>query len=480
VLRVPLILLAVLTASRVWFGLTVPPNMDEAYYFGWGEHLQLSYIDHAPMVGWLSGAARALFGSTLFSAHIMPFLSFGLVVLALFIHFGGRDRANWPLLLWALVIWLATPVFHALSILTYPDHALIGFSALALVFFARFVEAEPRAARGDLYLGALFLGLAGLSKYSAVLLGLGLLITLVSSKRLRSQFADPHLYLAAALSLCLMSPVLIWNVMNGFPTLNLHGVERFESHDRGFALAGLVRLFAQSLIYLSPLGLGLGLWAVARGAKASATGRLMLSVTIVGMLPFVLLSLWVPAAEQVAPHWLTIGFLPLMLALPGALGRGWRRGLHLGYGLVVIAVLNLYYVTAPALTLALGLSDREAVVTFGQDQLARAARDAAATTGATLFAVPTYQEASKLAFQLGSSRDVVTLDPRMDQYDFWQRPDAIGEDAIIIVQPGNGEKFIAPAFQSTEPLGEITTTRGGQTLAVFRLILGHGFKGVAR
>lgn len=47
---------------KIVYGVVVPPNGDEAYYWLWGGHLQLSYYDHAPMVGWTSAVGRLLLG----------------------------------------------------------------------------------------------------------------------------------------------------------------------------------------------------------------------------------------------------------------------------------------------------------------------------------------------------------------------------------------------------------------------------------
>ena len=474
---VPLLLLAVLVGARVWFGLSVPPNIDEAYYFGWGEHLQLSYLDHAPLSGWLSALGRP-FGTLPVAVHLAPFVSFGLVAFAISL-LERRRGADGVAVLWALVIWLSTPLFHALSILNYPDHILIGTGALAIVFFHFWIEdARPR----DLFAAAFFLGLAGLSKYPAVLIGLALVLSLAMRRELRPRFRDPRLYLAGALTLLLVSPVLIWNLTHGLASVAFHGGERFGTAGSGLTVSGLIRLFGQMLVYLSPFGLIFGLMAVWRGRR-SASGTFLVSLLFLGTLPFLALSLWAPAEGQVQPHWLVTGLLPLMLLLPDALtapSRRLFRTLHVGFGVGIVGLLCLYYGTTPLLTEALNIRDREASVTYGQDQLVSAARAAAEKTGARFFAFPSYREAAKFAFELGTARPVLTLDRRPDQYDLWQAPDALGADTIIIVLATLPEAVYAPAFASVEPLGEVTPTRFGRPLATYRLVLGKGFRGQVR
>ena len=36
------------------------PQIDETYYWLWGQHLQLSYLDHPALHGWLQGLASRL------------------------------------------------------------------------------------------------------------------------------------------------------------------------------------------------------------------------------------------------------------------------------------------------------------------------------------------------------------------------------------------------------------------------------------
>ena len=57
---------------RLAYAVVVPPNGDEAYYWLWGGHLQLSYFDHAPMVGWTSAIGRLLLGWTPAGLHFAP------------------------------------------------------------------------------------------------------------------------------------------------------------------------------------------------------------------------------------------------------------------------------------------------------------------------------------------------------------------------------------------------------------------------
>src|SRR6201999_368349 len=65
----------VIALCKLAFSAIVPPGYDDAYYWLWGQHLQWSYLDHAPMVGWGAWAAYHLLGWNTVSLHLMPLVS---------------------------------------------------------------------------------------------------------------------------------------------------------------------------------------------------------------------------------------------------------------------------------------------------------------------------------------------------------------------------------------------------------------------
>ena len=45
------------------------PNGDSFYYWEWGNHLSLSYLDGPPMIGYMMRVATLLFGNTFFALN---------------------------------------------------------------------------------------------------------------------------------------------------------------------------------------------------------------------------------------------------------------------------------------------------------------------------------------------------------------------------------------------------------------------------
>src|SRR5690606_28235034 len=114
-----------------------------------------------------SAIGRLLLGWTPAGLHLPAIVTF--LVLA----YTFRRAARWIApqdpagFFWlSLAVFCASPLFNALTTLNYPDHLLICFTAPALLLIGRYLGGvlDGTERHADLYLGALFLGLAGLSK----------------------------------------------------------------------------------------------------------------------------------------------------------------------------------------------------------------------------------------------------------------------------------------------------------------------------
>ncbi len=177
------------------------PFMDETYYWLWGQHPSLSYFDHPPLIGWTQAVA-GLLGWNIFGLRIMVLLTLmgDLFVLRAFArHLNGAAwrEAFWP----TAAIFLATPIFFGLTGLALPDHLLVFFALSGLYAFTRFrTSYEAGVPRWRfLYLAALAIGLATLSKYTGGLLAVGIFILVIAVPKLRGVFRSLHFYLAAVL-----------------------------------------------------------------------------------------------------------------------------------------------------------------------------------------------------------------------------------------------------------------------------------------
>lgn len=473
------IAVAYFVTLKIIYGVFVPPNGDEAYYWLWGGHLQLSYYDHAPMVGWTSALGRLLLGWSPAGLHLPAFVTF--LVLAYALRRASRwlaptdpDRYFWL----GLAVFCASPLFNALTTLNYPDHVLICFSALAVITMGRFLNGviEGNEKYAHLYAGAVFLGLAGLSKYNAVFIPAGLLVVMIAVPKLRRLFGSPHLYLAGAISFLITLPVYVWNAEHRFATVELHAVERLNEAAAAFTPMLFVRVVVLSILMLSPFVLwAFGRFLFARPAEPRQAGLILLGrgTAAISTLMLLPLSAWGGIGSQVSPHWLVLSFLPFMLVVPFYLRSRWLIGLHLSWGVLINTLGVVYYVLAPLPTEVLGIRDYEASRTFGHEQLAAAVSRLADEHDVIAIYGHGYPLLARLSFALGSDAELTDFGQRIDRLTGRSfGPESAGKDMLLV---GNAVT-LADRFERLEDLPPVEVERFGRIIATYDIRIGHGFK----
>jgi hypothetical protein len=231
--------------------------LDELYTLAMSRHLAFGYVDLPPLVPALVALSRLLLGNSFFAYHIFPALagSATLVFICLIVkEFGGKPFA----VALSALGFIGVPIWLGVdSIFCYDSIDQMVLSA-CLYVLVRFLRTGNR--KLWLLLGALA-GVACMTKMTLPFLGPGFLIALLISKY-RKDLLTPWPWLGAAICLIVVSPYLIWQVVNDWPTLEYwtaYGTARvYEASVAQYAtnvfmymnpfflplwLAGLYRLF---------------------------------------------------------------------------------------------------------------------------------------------------------------------------------------------------------------------------------------------
>ncbi|MGD9952374.1 MAG: ArnT family glycosyltransferase [Burkholderiales bacterium] len=274
---------------RFWLAAALPITADEAYFALWGRDPDLGYYDHPPMIGWLLAPLVAVSHAEWFvrlPSILLPAALALLVRHALAAWF-ARDEdtahlAGLAVLLVPMNVW---------NVFITTDTPLAFFSVASLLAFAR----------QRFFRAGVLLGLAFLSKYFAVLLGLAYLVWALAARR-PGAFGLAFL---GALPAGLLN--LYWNWQACWCNVMFNAINRHDDAGLDWTTPAL---YAASLAYLAaPL-----LWYAWKGrgqlraAMPRAETGVMLAAWLVPLVIFALLS----PVKRIGLHWL-LAFVPAIV-----------------------------------------------------------------------------------------------------------------------------------------------------------------------
>lgn len=476
------VVVALFLVLRVAFFVMAQPNGDETYYWIWGQYPALSYYDHPPLLAWLQGALSIL-GWSSWSLRAGTWVTLS-GVLALFWLWARRLAPEAPELpFWRMsAIFMASPLFQIMTWVAIQDHLLILLCLAAGTFFLHFAEkweTQGRLDRRALYAAAALLGLAVLTKYNAIFLGLGFALFVLVRPRLRQLLRNPHLYLAALLSIALQAPVFIWNAFQGFASYRYHLLERFNE-GRPFEIAWYSPRDAVlvNLLILSPF-----IWiAIARLAfvrpASDFEGRaraLGFSAVMVSTIAILILSLFI------YPHfnWNIVAYILLLPLLFRGMDRAWLFWPHVALGLLFGAAMVYHFSVAPLATLV-GRNEPSTASYYGWPEVAAELGRLDGAQPADFVATPWYGDAAKLAFALGD-RSVTSLDPARDQYDYWFDVQAhIGQSAWLVVDDDHPVEPVRGQFETITLVRDIPIRSFGRLVRTAHIYRAERYLGAPR
>jgi len=187
---------------------------DELYYLASTWHLAWGYVEHPPLSIGLLALVRHTLGDSLIAVRLLPALAGAATVALTGViarQLGGGRFAQGLACLAALL----APVFLG----TAHVFSMNAFDLLLWTVAVRLLLGIVRGGRGRhwLLLGVV-LGLGLLNKISVLWLGMGLAVGLLLTPH-RRWLATPWPYVAAAIAALMFVPHLLWQVANGWPTL---------------------------------------------------------------------------------------------------------------------------------------------------------------------------------------------------------------------------------------------------------------------
>tara|TARA_R110002126_G_scaffold291579_2_gene453901 strand:+ start:10400 stop:11878 length:1479 start_codon:yes stop_codon:yes gene_type:complete len=196
----------------------------DAYYYLYGQNLSLSYFDHPGMIGYILRIFSEVFGQSIFVVKLADFFITSLTILSFYklaTYFLSKQKLE------SAIVLLASTIF--ISILSFnstPDVPLLLFWTLSLICLYKAIFEEKK---WFWIFGGIAMGLAFNSKYTALVLQLGLIAFLIFSNKYRKLLISPWLWISLLISVAVTFPVWYWNYQNEFASFAFQSSERTSS-----------------------------------------------------------------------------------------------------------------------------------------------------------------------------------------------------------------------------------------------------------
>jgi 4-amino-4-deoxy-L-arabinose transferase-like glycosyltransferase len=187
---------------------------DEFYYLACSRHLAPGYVDHPAFSVALLWLSAHLLGRSLFAVRLLPALAGAVTVAVVGLMCRAMGGGRFAGIL-AMAATLAAGEYLALDHFYSMNAFDILFWALAAYLVVRLADGgDPRS---WLVLG-LVLGLGLANKISVLWLGGGLAVGFALGPQ-RRHFATRWPWYAGAIAAALFAPYVVWQIANGWPTL---------------------------------------------------------------------------------------------------------------------------------------------------------------------------------------------------------------------------------------------------------------------
>jgi len=388
------LLILALFVFNLLLSLLLPITADEAYYYLWSQHLDLSYFDHPPMVAYMIAFSRMLFGDGALGIRFFPLILSALVPLLWLTIFHRDHDETFYMALWAV------PVLQVALFFMTPDVPFFFFSSLFILHYLR--KREPD------FTGGILLGLSLLSKYMAVLLFPSLIVFAYPKNRLKF-----CLYYVA-LPFIIFLPVIWFNASHDFVSFKyqlFHGSGGFVVRT-GYFVKYIVDVIVAGGVPLSIAGI-LGL-----NRLLSDNKKFLFALGLTFFLFFAFFSFF---SRQEA-NWPLL-FYPVLLYSGYMFTKSRKSGMYIMLLYFILSLPFKPFLLVPPL--------KERI--FRKEIVMRDIAYRLKSVDLPIFA-NTYQHASLLSYYLKRFVPSLNIKSRPNQFDLWKVK--LPEDRFVFVAIG--------------------------------------------
>lgn len=469
-------LLVLLTFIHLYLGFVLNLSVDEAHYALYGIHLDWSYFDHPPMVGWIQAIPAQLGApdgilrlipevlwvmTIIFSAKV----SSTLVDQSSYVHENPnldiqelKKIAQW----FTALIIMAAPIMHVLAVGLLPDSLLMPLIPLMMLLTLKINRAINNNQSNEVALWmslGVILGLSGLSKYTGIFPALAIPLCLFYWQGLKL-LKKPGLWLSLLIAAILISPIIYWNWQHewiSFIYQIKHG-----SGNQWQARRLVVFILNQFLTYGALPAVGL--WLIIK--NKFRFDKFLLAFFIIPFFIFLLMS----GGGGSLPHWTSPAWVALAPISSIGLAVSWINGrkklikVLISFQLLICALgfTLLFCGGIPWVTKDDPIGKKNPIADlYGWKEAGEKAINLANKHEISSLSVSNWTLASRTAWYSRPLK-VYVLDERFDQFDIWFGQPKVGSKSIVI----NWSQMPFP--EPTQP-GSFKTCQLIDKLEIFRL-----------
>ncbi len=505
-----LLIIGVGTLARLWIIASGQLNLvqDEAQYWDWTRHLQLTYYSKGPLIAWIIHTGTTIFGDTELGVRFGALI--GSLMTQVVIYCGLAKYWKRPTVaLWTLFIANTAPFFLASGVLMTTDNPFVlCFGICLFSLYAASSERDGKALTLPFVILAFALAVGILAKYTMLgfpPLAFFFALVLAWRKELPAGFWS-RFFVAMVAGIALgFLPTFIWNVQNDF-----------VGYKHVFYLIGVSGQKAEHLIrfdrfpdYIgSQVGLITPWWLIfmlvggARvvrnclGLEAGGedNGNLGLDFRKSLLLAVFFWPIWLfflawSFHSKVLPNWSAVSYVAGFIICGFYFDWFWRystsrwaryKRVWVNLGVAVFLVLHFSYMlplpdSINPLHRLKGWND------LGQKVYSLQESEFKDPEKVFVFS-DLYDMTAALAFYVpGQPRTYCAwLDRRMNQYDMWPGPqDKKGWNAIYVAKRFHDipEKGVEKMFERISPPIKYQTQFKGQPARKFTIFLCYGYNG---
>ncbi len=472
-----------LTLFRLFYIYFLPLIPQEAYYWYYAQKPALSYFDHPPMAAYSIWLGTKLFGNTVFGVKFMAVIWALLTNILLYftiLEAVGRQKTQTAFV--GVVLYNLTVFAHIYALLIAPDVPLMFFWLLVVYWIARAL----RSGQGHYWLAAgLSLGLALLSKYTAVAILPGIMLFVLLSKKHRRVLLTPGPYIGVAVAALIFYQVVYWNQQHQWASFAFQFSQR-ANEAKPFQITYFLQLLGSQIFLLTPLGMILLLTAGYKLIRSKRYGDWAGYYYLSGIAitaGFVFISL----RSLVKMNWLLPGYLGMLVAVVILLewdtlkNTRWFKSAASFSILLILATYTVQVIP----NLPLGEGNTWSGWREASGEIYRYQQDNGGRKKMFVFG-NSYKSASLLKFYMPDHQDTYAqniYDRPALEFDIWGIPDSLrGKDAIFVhsdrKEYPSDLKYVKNYFDSIELIKarKFTFYNDAQTRTIYyyRAINYHG------